>query len=73
MDLDAPIISGLRPGHRRGNASPSMAIVVVSGDHHSSHQRSPSATPDMQLTSEQPSSRTGRNETVKENTITILA
>lgn len=66
MDLDAPIISGLRPGHRRGNASPSghMAIVVV-GDHHSNHQRSPSATPDIQLTSEQPSSRTGRNETLE--------
>lgn len=62
MDLDAPIISGLRPGHRRGTASP----VVVPAGHHSTHQRSPSVTPDIQLPSEQPSTRTGRTDTVKQ-------
>ncbi|XP_046438523.1 protein goliath-like isoform X2 [Daphnia pulex] len=62
MDLDAPIISGLRPGHRRGTASP---VVVPAGSHHSSHQRSPSVTPDIQLPSDEPSTRTGRTDTLE--------
>jgi hypothetical protein len=67
MDLDAPIISGLRPGHRRGTASP----VVVPAGHHSSHQRSPSVTPDIQLPSDEPSTRTGRTDTVKGRNIPL--
>ncbi|KAI9557014.1 hypothetical protein GHT06_016810 [Daphnia sinensis] len=61
MDLDAPIISGLRPGQRRGNASP----VVVPAGQHSTHQRSPSVTPDIQLTAEQPSARISRTDTLE--------
>lgn len=61
MDLDAPIISGLRPGQRRGNASP----VVVPAGQHSTHQRSPSVTPDIQLTSERPSARISRTDTLE--------
>ena len=55
MDLDAPIISGLRPGHRRGAPSPS---VVVAG-HHSSPQRSPSADIQLGASSSDQSGRTG--------------